>query len=411
MTKIKTVLLPAALFMLTVAFTGCGDDKTTTLFDPNPVVKPDPTITAVTPDSGLSGITELTITGTNFSAVANENTVYFNTGFGEVLAATPTSLTVRAGVVTEAGMNALVKVRVKGALAFSNTVVVKLKQAVEYPLAFQSFEKPSAIEFDKNGNMYFSQLTAEVTNNIFKVTPAGVKTTFTPNVGGGFRFTSLKMGPDGALYGVRNSLRAIFRMTEGAAIASWTALTPSTVKLVDIDFDNAGNIWACGDNASLFKVSPTKVVTPYAFAANATALRVIGSDLFVAVKKDSAAILYKFAIDGSGNIDGANPTQIVNLGSAFGYNVYINQFTVDVNGNFYLATNSVTPILKVTPAGTVSVHYPGVFLPLEAMFVTWDNSSNMYYSRNNGTVAGKVQDQTIAKVLMGVQGAPYLGRK
>lgn len=411
MNKIKTVLLPAALLMLMVAFTGCGDDKTTTLFDPNAVAKPDPTITAVTPDSGLSGITELTITGTNFSSVKEENTVYFNTSFGEVIAATPTSLTVRAGVVTEAGMNALVKVKVKGAFAFSNTVVVKLKQAVEYPLAFQSFEKPSAIEFDKNGNMYFSQLTSDVTNNIFKVTPAGVKTVFTPNVGGGFRFTSIKMGPDGALYGVRNSLRAIFRMTGGAAIASWFAITPSTVKIVDIDFDNAGNIWACGDNQSLFKVSPTKVLTSYPFVANATALRVIGSDLFVAVKKDSAATLYKFAIDGAGNIDPTNPTTIVNLGTAFGYNVYINQFTVDVNGNFYLATNSVTPILKVTPAGVVSVHYPGVFLPLDAMFITWDNGSNVYYSRNNGTVSGKAVDQTIAKVLMGVQGAPYLGRK
>lgn len=411
MNKIKTVLLPAALFMLMVAFTGCGDDKTTTLFDPNAPAKPDPTITSVTPDSGLSGITELTITGTNFSAVKEENFVYFNTAQGQVIAATPTSLTVRAGVVTEAGKDALVKVRVTGAIGFSNTVVVRLKQAVEYPLAFQSFEKPSAIEFDKNGNMYFSQLTSDVTNNIFKVTPAGVKSIFTPNVGGGFRFTSLKMGPDGALYGVRNSLRAIFRMTEGAAIASWFAVTPSTVKLVDIDFDNAGNIWACGDNASLFKVSPAKVLTSYAFTANATALRVVGNDLFVAVKKDSAAIVYKFTINGSGDIDAANPVTVVNLGTSFGYNVYVNQFTVDVNGNLYLATNNIEPIIKVTPGGVASVFYPGVFLPLEAMFITWDNGSNMYYARMNGTVGGKTQDQTIAKVLMGTQGAPYLGRK
>ncbi|MBW7873029.1 MAG: IPT/TIG domain-containing protein [Ignavibacteria bacterium] len=411
MNRIKAVLLPVSLLMM-ILMTGCGDDKTTTLWDPDVVAKPDPTITAVTPDSGLSGITELTITGTNFSAVKEENIVYFNTAKGEVLDATPTTLRVKAGVVTPEGENALVKVRVIGAFAFSNTVTVKLKQAVEYPVTLQGFEQPSAIEFDKDGNMYFSMLTSDVTNNIVKITPAGVKTMFTPNVGGGFKFTSLKMGPDGALYGVRNSARAIFRMTEGAAITTWTAVTPNTVKLVDIDFDNAGNLWACGDNQSLFRLDPSKVLKSYPFVANATALRVVGNDLYVAVKKDSSAMLYKFPINGSGDIDpAAVTTPFVNIGTAYGYKVYVNQFTVDALGNIYLATNDAAAILKVTPSGNVAPLYPGVLLPLEAMFITWDNSTNLYYSRSNGTVSGKTVDQTIAKVLMGVQGANYNGRR
>jgi len=412
MNKIKTVLLPAyILISAMILFSGCGNDKTTTLFDPNVAVKPDPVISTVTPDSGYSGITEITINGSNFSTVPEENTVYFNTGTGTILSATATELKVRAGVVTEAGQNALVKVRVKGALAFSNTVVVKLIQAAQFPLVFQSFEQPSAIEFDKNGNMYFSLLSSGVTNNIVKVTPAGVKTNFTPSIGGGYVFTSLKIGPDGALYGVRNSLRAIFRMTEGAAIASWFAITPATVKIIDIDFDDAGNIWACGDNASLFRVSPTKVLKSYAFAANATAIRVYNNAVYVAVKKDSSSILYKFPMDANGDIDGANPQTVVNLGTAVGYNVYINQFTMDVTGNIFLATNNTEPILKVTPAGSVSVHYPGVFLPLNAMYLTWDNGTNLYYTRSSGLVSGKANDQTIVKVLMGVQGAAYSGRK
>ncbi|GAB1349696.1 hypothetical protein MASR1M107_19100 [Ignavibacteriales bacterium] len=412
MNKIKTVLLPAyILISAMILFSGCGNDKTTTLFDPNVPVRPDPVISTVSPDSGFSGITELTITGSNFSTLPEENTVYFNTGMGTIISATATQIKVRAGVVTEAGQNALVKVRVKGALAFSNTVVVKLIQAAQFPLVFQSFEQPSALEFDKSGNMYFSLLASGVTNNIVKVTPAGVKSNFTPSIGGGYVFTSLKMGPDGALYGVRNSLRAIFRMTEGAAIASWFAITPATVKIFDIDFDDAGNIWACGDNASLFKVSPAKVLKSYPFLANATAIRVFNNTVFVAVKKDSSGILYKFPIDGSGDIDGANPQLVTNLGTAVGYNVYINQFTMDATGNIFLATNNIEPILKVTPAGSVSVHYPGVFLPLNAMFVTWDNGTNLYYTRASGLVAGKANDQTIVKVLMGVQGAVYSGRK
>lgn len=412
MNKIKNLLLPAYLLISAmILFSGCGDDKTTTLFDPNVAVKPDPVITTATPDSGLSGITEITITGSNFSSVLSENTVYFNQSIGTVLEASPTMIKVRAGVISAAGETALVKIRVKGALAFSNTVSLKLKQATVYPLAFQSFEQPSAIEFDKSGNMYFSLLTSGVTNNIVKVTPAGVKSNFTPSIGGGYVFTSLKMGPDGALYGVRNSLRAIFRMTEGAAIASWFAITPSTVKISDIDFDDAGNIWACGDNASLFRVSPTKVLKSFPFVATATAIRVYNNNVFVAVKKDSAGILYRFPIDGNGDIDAANPITVTDLSSTVGFNVFINQFTMDINGNIFLATNNIEPILKVTQAGVVTVHYPGVFLPLNAMYLTWDNSTNLFYSRASGLVDGKANDQTIVKVLMGVQGAAYSGRK
>ncbi|MBK7267080.1 MAG: IPT/TIG domain-containing protein [Ignavibacteriales bacterium] len=412
MNKIKNVLLPVYLLISTmILFSGCGNDTTTTLFDPNVAVKPDPVISTVTPDSGLSGITELTITGTNFSSVLTENTVYFNQSIGTVLEASPTMIKVRAGVVSAAGATALVKIRVKGALAFSNTVTVKLIQAAEFPFAFQSFELPSALEFDKNGNMYYSLLTSGVTNNIVKVTPAGVKSNFTPSIGGGYVFTSLKMGPDGALYGVRNSLRAIFRMTEGAAIASWFAITPNTVKIADIDFDEAGNIWACGDNASLFRVSPTKVLKSYPFVATASAIRVYNNAVYVAVKKDSAGILYRFPLDVNGDIDPANAQTVANLSASVGFNVYINQFTMDINGNIFLATNNVEPILKVTPAGVVSVHYPGVFLPLNAMYLTWDNSSNLYYTRASGLVSGKTNDQTIVKVLMGVQGAAYSGRK
>jgi hypothetical protein len=84
---------------------------------------------------------------------------------------------------------------------------------------------------------------------------------------------------------------------------------------------------------------------------------------------------------------------------------------MDINGNIFLATNNIEPILKVTPAGVVTVHYPGVFLPLNAMYLTWDNSSNLYYTRASGLVSGKTNDQTIVKVLMGVQGAAYSGRK
>jgi hypothetical protein len=349
MNKIKNVLLPAYLLISAmILLSGCGNDKTTTLFDPNVAVKPDPIITSVTPDSGLSGITELTITGQNFSAVKTENVVYFNTAIGTILSATATEIKIKSGVVAADSENVYVKVRVKGAIGFSNSVLMKLKQAVVFPFSYQSFEEPTAIEFDKDGNAYVSVLANSITNNIYKYTPAGVRSEFTPAAGGGLKYTSLKMGPDGAMYGLRSLQRAIFRTTQGVAFATWATL-PSGNKLKDMDFDASGNLWLCGDNANLFKVSPTKVITSFPYTANALAIRVYNNALFVAVKKDSGSVLFKFPIDASGNIDGANPQLVVNVATALKYNVFINQFTMDIDGNIYLATNNTDPILKVTP--------------------------------------------------------------
>lgn len=54
-----------------------------------------PATTGINPLSGTAGVTEITISGTNFSAIPAKNVVRFGGVAGEVLAASPTLLTVR----------------------------------------------------------------------------------------------------------------------------------------------------------------------------------------------------------------------------------------------------------------------------------------------------------------------------
>jgi hypothetical protein len=126
-------------------------------------------ILSLTPDNGLAGTT-VTITGTGFSPVPSDNTVYFNGVPSLVKTATETTLVLDAPATLSTGS---VKVIVNGQEALAP---VPFKRAGVSTLAggpasnaFGSF--PAALAIDSYGNVYVADRSNKV---VKKITPDGV---------------------------------------------------------------------------------------------------------------------------------------------------------------------------------------------------------------------------------------------
>lgn len=396
-----------------VLTTGCAEKEIPSLFDPNATGKPKPVISAIEPAAGgISGVTVITINGQNFSSVLEENTVLFNSNPGTILEASPTRLVVKAANIAPGSDTANIKVRVLGALEFSDTAKYILQQAYLPVFPFKDFEEPSAMEFDNQGNLYISLLANQATNNILKLTPQGVMTKYTPDIGGGLRYSVLRFF-NGKLYGFRNQQRAIWEITEGVAAANFLALGTGTTRIIDMDFNQNGFMYAAGNNGTganfIYRVEMSnKAVATFPFPYSVRAMRVYNNNLYIGVSVDSSARIYKMAIDASNNL--ATEELFFDFTATYGFNVQINNITFDADGVLYAATNLPDPIIKITQSGQAEALYPGVFEPYPALFFSWDNGQNLYYVRSTVVQGTTIIPQNAFAIRVMKSGAPYYGR-
>lgn len=241
-------------------------------------------IITVSPESGLDG-TLVTITGTGFSNVPAENTVYFNGVPATVTAATPTTLQLavpagfstgelkvvmkgataiapkafrRAGVMTLAGgpnsnifswtISRIAVDRDKNVYVSSNTQVQKISPNGDVTSFAGSateggqkdgvgtaarFNYIRGMAVDNNGNVYVMD------GGLRKITPTGTVTTVSTQ----FTGVSLTFGPDGNFYTTRG-YEGVFRynvngVTKISSIGLFDECRPA--------IDNAGNIYISKD--------------------------------------------------------------------------------------------------------------------------------------------------------------------
>jgi len=140
-------------FLAAIIMTGCAEDPPASLDQYPSANLPAPVLSTLEPSSqALAGITEVTITGSNFSADAMNNQVYFNGFPGTVLSATTTQLAVKVpNVVADTVM---VKISVVGAQDFSNQYQYKMVSAWEVYYPFDAIaEKAWGIITDNSSNL------------------------------------------------------------------------------------------------------------------------------------------------------------------------------------------------------------------------------------------------------------------
>jgi len=408
-------LLSIIITLLMGFILSCDRTPTPSVFVENqPADRPDPAITSMTPENEwLSGIGTITIHGSNFSTVPEENAVFFGGTPATILSTTATEIVVETPNVE--GDSLEVKVSVLGALLFSNRVVYKLQSAIQDIGSYGAAgEKIFGIAVDKDENLYASIQA----RRIDRILADGTKEDNFIKSTGGVKADNMRFGPGNDLYTL-SKRNTIYRNASGNTNGStWLSGLPD--KEFDLDFDQNGNIYTAGDGDSLTLVHPDKSFETVAGYVGAfiKAVRLYNGYVYVAgTAADGQQMVWRNQINAPNDL-GVSEV-VFNLTQALGEFSELFTMAFDENGDMYLGINGNDPILVVHPDGSNEPLYPGIWLPEgadrvdEAYDIVWGNDVFMYVVRRHveKDAAGlETIVQNILKVNMLKNSAPYFGR-
>lgn len=359
-----------------------------------------PSITSLLPDKeALAGVTEVTINGSNFSSVADDNYVYFGTAKATVLQASPTKLVVKAPAKIANDLDT--KIAVKGVENFSNIVKYNLLEAVGVYYAFsKGVDDPMTVATDKDDNVYV------YLNNkgIKKITSDGKISDFAPKGAESF-FFDMKFGPNNILYGTRN-LRAVFQVEAGKASATYTVLKTG-VAIVTLDFDKDNNMWAAGTGGLIYRIkNTTKDTLSKPIDYNVSSIRVYDGYLYAAGKKATEEAIYRYKINADASL--GSQEKYFDIGAAYGLGkINVGGITFSADGELIIGTDQTDAFISVNSAKTASIFYPGVISPAVKSMM-WGTKKNLFYIREYTDAGTPVH--TLVRVDMQKLGAPYYSR-
>lgn len=404
----KNKFKSAVLILSMIFLSNCKDGNSA--FDPDYKSPNEASVvTGITPLGGyLAGVDSVIITGQGFSADPDEMTVNFGGSGGVIKVASETQLIVRPGTISGADLPVVVSRR--GAEFFSKAVEYTLFDPFNfYPGTGSSNAPTTPVAVDENDNVY----TILNTNGVIrytKISPDGTVTTDESKYPGEprpdpedkrpypadstMRFTSysdFEIGPGGKIFSSQQSLRAIFFKTFGSDKIDtvWAASSSASLKINDMVFDANGYLWVVGrdsDQIHRFTVA-NKSESKFSFPGtlNAVAYNAQSNELFVGGNIGGTQKVWKFSIDGSGNIGAGS------LYFDFGqfYKGNIRRMILASNGELLIATGSTDPqidaeegIIRVFPSGKHQPFYEGMLKP-DAFGIAW-RSDKFAVVVNNG---------------------------
>lgn len=406
------------VFALLFVIAGCKEEVAPSLYDTVTAGKPTPVLTSFTVNTPLplAGVSEVTITGTNFSTKNEENRVFFDAVQVVVISSSATTIKAKAPVLVKDSVK--IMVNVVGASTFSNPLNVNLAAAVSEFGGLAPVDEPCGIASDTAGTVYVSILKSSVGDGIRKYRVDGTQDTafHSPSLSSSLpKMNALKIGPDGALYGV--ALRTLFFRIPiaGGAPAVWS-VNGTLGTLVDFDFDQNGNIWAGGSVSSdgtnnIYEVrNSDKNVFAVPFN-NSTirSVRVYNGYVYVGGKVDSTEGVWRFQIltDSLGA-----PEKYFDLSAQGGAYKFdgpaVNAITFNTDGDMYLGTESLDAILLVHPNKSFDVFYTGLLNPKILLFA-WGKGTTLYAVKTSSDVNTSAS-KIVYKINTLKTGAPYYGR-
>lgn len=402
--KFKSTVLILTMILLS----NCKDGNSA--FDPD-YKSPNeaPVVTAITPVNGyLAGVDSVIITGQGFSADMDELTVNFGGSPGIIRVASETQLIVRPGTISGTALPVVVSKR--GAEFFSDVVDYTLFDPFNFYPGTGSTNVPTTpVAVDGTDNVY-TLLNTNGTFRYTRISPDGTVTSDKVKYPGEprpdpedkrpyptdstMRFTAysdIEIGPGGQMFIAQQSIRAIFTKTFGddKREGVWSASSTSLFKINDMVFDANGYLWVVGrdsDQIHRFTVA-NKSESKFDFPGtlNAVAFYAQSNELYVGGSIGGTQQVWKFSIDGSGNIGAGS------LYFDFGqyYKGNIRRMILASNGELLIATGAVDPqidaeegIIRVFPSGRHQPFYEGM-LKADAFGIAW-RSDKFAVVVNNG---------------------------
>ena len=394
--SLRSTSFPFVITLLVLFMSGCSDDKVQSFYNPTAATLPTPSITSVTPSgSAVAGIDTIYVKGTGFSTTLSENFVVFNAQPAQVVSATPTEIKLLAPLLVNDSV--VVRVSVHGAYEFSNKVSYALKAAVAVFGDLSSTELSTAVAADAAGNVYSSFSLNGIEAGVLKFNAAGVRSVYAPKTGGDW--TGLKMGPGAYLYAVRN-IRAVYRFAPGGgAIAAIWASQGAGISFFDFDFDQNGNLWAGGNNTSIYRYAPDKSFVTVPFTGNIHSMRVFAGSLYWAAKTDAGEKIWRAPITADGL---GTPEIYFDFAAAYPQNIPL-AITFSSDGDLYIGINSQAGIVIVTP----QKNYYTPLTVYKQLFgkgvdvITWGKANDLYCSTTDGLL--------LKLNVTGKKSAPYYG--
>lgn len=384
---------------------GCEEDSPGSLFDPDDDGRPQPVISEVIPKEGsLAAIGIVRIIGQNFSSIPHENMVYFGTKDGKILEASESELTVQAP--NEVGDSLELRVSVTGAIYFSNTVEYSLEPAVEAHPDIDENLTPWASTTDAEGNLYVSVSRGTESRGILKITPDGEVSEYVPPRH--LRYNGMKMGPDGYLYLCRD-IRLIARVPPGGGQEeNWLPFTIGD-RIIDMDFDELGYLWAVGNNDVIFRVDPTEGdYVEYPFDANSRSVRYYDGSLYISAITEENGVnrsdIWRIPLDGNGDPEDAeiyfNFSRVYDYSEATAYAI-----TFSSTGELFIGTDGHPGLILVNSDGDWEKFYEEVMTP-PGLYFSWGEGPYLYYTRGEVT---DQYEQRLKRVITLRESATYYG--
>jgi hypothetical protein len=377
----------------------CSEDVTPSLYELPAGAQPTPIITSFDPpNSALAGVTEVTITGSNFNPSVDGNFVYFNGIQGKVLSVTSTQLIVVPPAIISDSV--IVRVASYKSEDFSNTLIYKLEPAVSeyYPFdATVKKEFPYGIWADNQENVYVSLSGL----GIKKIIPGTVTSlvVFAPKGPETF-FRAITLASDNSIYAVRGGVKGVYKVSENTTPAAFVSSANGIADNVnDVEYDATRDvIWGGGSTGILYRIRLDKNVKKFNIQGTVNAIRVAGNNLFVAASENLEEIVWKVPIINADSL--GTPEQYLNFSTTIDPALKIADLVMSQDGDLYIGTDqSSDPIFNVHPDKSFETLYPGL-IDAPVYSFSWGYGDILYVS---DIVAG--ENKTVLRINMQKPGA------
>lgn len=408
----NAVRLLLSLGLALLVFVGCENDYPDSVFDPNAEGTTAPTISEVNAQptyngSIMAGLSVVTLSGQNFSAVAEENFVYFNDFRAQVLNASATQVQVLAPG-NAIGDSVRLRTTVFGSEFFTDLIYLKIIPTVQEHGTFVSTDIGIRVAADIDENVYVGMRA----NMIKKIDPLGetIEWAAKPIING----NDMKMGPGNLLYMsfvIPPRVRILARFKPDGTEESRISVGKAPM---GFDFDEADNGWVAGTNYLMLVRPNGTSADAMQLPANLGPVRVFNGYVYAGAYNAASQEQKIWKCQIQGEALGA-PEEVLSLtASDWLEGKEIKSITFSASGDMLLGTThhnglfryresdgshqAVYTNLLGSPAGTV-VSYESI---------TWGNDVFLYAIQKFGSEPSETFK--LWKINMLEQGAPYYGR-
>lgn len=396
-------------FLTMALFSACEEpDYPENIWNPDDQGGPTPVITSVEPDSGkvFAGVDTIRIKGGNFSLV--ENHVFFEGLEATIFSTSEAELVVEAPIMI--GDSLTIKVSIQGAYLFGEYYPYKLQAASLDYYSFGESEIAYGMAMDNDENLYVS---IDPGQKIVKVTPDGETSEYGTT---SFPYSAkMKMGPEGYLYCIRvEKNKKLFRIPPGGGSSESFESFPE--KVYDFDFDSDGNLYAGGEDSTLFRLTPggdIKAVAVYPDQVEIRFVRVFDGYVYITGQytgDDSTVVQEGIWRNLIINADTLDTTEFVFDWGEFADpdRPQITGITFSLDGDIYIGADKDEAIYVLQPPYDELPQplYPNILEP-PSNRLCWGNDDFLYVNRWDE----KALVSRVIRIDTRKDGAPYYGRE